>query len=95
MVERVTKMVSSLFFSLPCVCLVYMPADRPAMGALTLGWDQARTHLKTWAYEKLVNAVIAYNEFLSLVDQLTVDKNMGPWVCQIESATAKIQASQG
>ena len=76
MVEIVTKMVSFLFFSLPCMCLVYTPADRQAMGALTLGWDQARTHPKTWAPEKLVNVVIAY-EFLSHVDQLTVDKNMG------------------
>ena len=77
------------------MCLVYMPADRQAMGALTLGWDQARTHPKTWAPEKLVNVVIAY-EFLSHVDQLTVDKNMGTGVFHIHiCAAAKIHASQG
>ena len=77
------------------MCLVYTPADRQAMGALTLGWDQARTHPKTWAPEKLVNVVIAY-EFLSHVDQLTIDKNMGMGVFHIDvCAKAKIQASQG
>ena len=77
------------------MCLVYMPADRQAMGALTLGWDQARTHPKTWAPEKLVNVVIAY-EFLSHVDQLTVDKNMGTGVFHKDVCeTAKIQASRG